>query len=822
MGSQEKRTREPGDYMHALLQDLRYAVRQLRQSPGFTLAAVLTLAIGIGANTAGYSIMDAVVLRPLAVPEMNRVLTIQEQQNHGDLKPVALANYEDWQSQNHSFEELAVHSTANMSLTGAGDAAHIEAEYVSPNFFSVMRTKALIGRIFEQGETQPGRESVTVLSYYFWKEHYDADAGVLGRRIELDKHAYTIVGVMPKKLQYPQTADLLLPLAPTAAQFANRSAHDYRVIGRLRKGVSTVQAQAEMNITEERLAQAYPATNLGWSVKLVPLLNDINGPLTALYFSMMQVATLFVLLVVCLNIANLQLARGIARRPEIAMRIALGAGRWRLMRQLLTENILLGLIGGAGGLLVALLQMHLTLIAMPARVARFLAGWNNISLNGHALAFSLLLAVAAGAISGFAPALAALRVNLVDQLKSGSRAIAGARRTRWLRNLFAGAQIALAMTLVIGAALMSKGMGAMLHSADRYDPAHMLTFTVHPPAARYDTPEKMAAWQNASLENLRALPGVKQAELTITLPFSDYGWLDDCQIENRPLVPGNFQSALRLPVSAGFFSEFHISLINGRFFSSSDDLRSQPVAVVSRRFVARYFPGENPLGHRIRMGAGRNDQTQWMTIVGIAEETDYSLYDRSHPAAIYMDAAQAPPGDPTYTILTNGDPLAIAPAARKALADIDPMLPLEEVKSYAQMMQEHVTGLGFVSRGLITDGLIALLLAAIGIFGVMANLVAERTREIGVRLAMGARREDVMSMMLRRAAWLAGSGVGIGLLLAFALAHGVANLIYGVRPDDPIIFAGITAAIAAIAIGSSWLPARRAARIDPMAALRDL
>jgi predicted permease len=753
---------------------------------------------------------------------MNRVLTIQEQQNHGDLKPVALANYEDWQSQNHSFEELAVHSTANMSLTGAGDAAHIEAEYVSPNFFSVMRTKALIGRIFEQGETQPGRESVTVLSYYFWKEHYDADAGVLGRRIELDKHAYTIVGVMPKKLQYPQTADLLLPLAPTAAQFANRSAHDYRVIGRLRKGVSTVQAQAEMNITEERLAQAYPATNLGWSVKLVPLLNDINGPLTALYFSMMQVATLFVLLVVCLNIANLQLARGIARRPEIAMRIALGAGRWRLMRQLLTENILLGLIGGAGGLLVALLQMHLTLIAMPARVARFLAGWNNISLNGHALAFSLLLAVAAGAISGFAPALAALRVNLVDQLKSGSRAIAGARRTRWLRNLFAGAQIALAMTLVIGAALMSKGMGAMLHSADRYDPAHMLTFTVHPPAARYDTPEKMAAWQNASLENLRALPGVKQAELTITLPFSDYGWLDDCQIENRPLVPGNFQSALRLPVSAGFFSEFHISLINGRFFSSSDDLRSQPVAVVSRRFVARYFPGENPLGHRIRMGAGRNDQTQWMTIVGIAEETDYSLYDRSHPAAIYMDAAQAPPGDPTYTILTNGDPLAIAPAARKALADIDPMLPLEEVKSYAQMMQEHVTGLGFVSRGLITDGLIALLLAAIGIFGVMANLVAERTREIGVRLAMGARREDVMSMMLRRAAWLAGSGVGIGLLLAFALAHGVANLIYGVRPDDPIIFAGITAAIAAIAIGSSWLPARRAARIDPMAALRDL
>ena len=807
--------------MHTLLQDLRYAVRQLRQSPGFTLAAVLTLAIGIGANTAGYSIMDAVVLRPLAVPEMNRLLTVQEQQNRGDLKPVALANYEDWQNQNQSFEELAVHSTANMSLTGAGDAAHIEAEYVSPSFFSVMRTKALIGRIFEQGETQPGRERIAVLSYYFWKEHYDADAGVLVRKIELDKQSYTIIGVMPKTLQYPPTADLLLPLAPTAAQLANRAAHDYRVIGRLRNGVSTAQAQAEMNVSAERLSQAYPATNLGWSVKLVPLLEEINGPLTPRYFRMMQVSTLFVLLVVCLNIANLQLARGIARRPEIAMRIALGASRWRLMRQLLTENILLGLIGGVGGLLVALLQMHLSLIAMPSRVARFLAGWNNISLNGRALAFSLLLAVAAGAISGFAPTLAALRVNLVDQLKSGSRAIAGARRTRWLRNLFAGAQIALAMTLVIGAALMSKGMGTMLHSADRYDPTHVLTFTVHPPAARYDTPEKMAAWQNASLENLRALPGVKQAELTITLPFSDYGWLDDCQIENRPMVPGNFQSALRLPVSAGFFSEFHIPLLNGRFFSPSDDLRSQPVAVVSREFVSRYFPGENPLGHRIRMGAGRNDQTQWMTIVGIAEETDYALYDRSHPTAIYLDAAQAPPGNPTYTILTNGDPLAIVPAARKALAGIDPVLPLEEAMSYAQMMQEHVTGLGFVARGLITDGLIALLLAAIGIFGVMANLVGERTREIGVRLAMGARREDVMSMMLRRAAWLAGSGVGVGLLLAFALAHGVANLLYGVRPDDPIIFVSITAFIAAVALGSSWLPAHRAAGIDPMVALRD-
>jgi predicted permease len=428
--------------------------------------------------------------------------------------------------------------------------------------------------------------------------------------------------------------------------------------------------------------------------------------------------------------------------------------------------------------------------------------------------------VGAGIVSGLAPAISALRVNLVDQLKSGSRAIAGAGRTRWLRNFFAAAQIALAVTLVIGAALMAKGMGSMVHMADRYNPSQMLTFSVHLPAARYDTPEKQAAWYAASLEKLRALPGVKQAELTATLPLSNYDVPDDCQIENRPLAPGSFQSALRLPVSDGYFSELHIALFSGRSFNASDDLRSQPVAVVSRGFVTRYFPAENPLGHHIRMGAGKN-QTAWLTIVGVVEETDYSLWERAHTAEVYMSTAQIPPQAAVFAVMSDGDPLALAPAARGALSELDSTLPMDRVESYSQFMHENLIGLMFVARGLDIDGAIALLLAAIGIFGVMANLVAERTREIGVRLAMGARREDVMRMILRRAAWLTGSGVGIGLLLAFALAHGVANLLYGVSPDDPVIFTGITAAIIAIALGSSWLPARRAARIDPMVALRD-
>jgi len=806
--------------MQTLYEDLRYALRQLRQSPGFTITAVLTLAIGIGANAGLFSVMDAVVFRPLAVPHLDRVMTVYEQQNRGDNERVALANFADWQRQSRSFEEMAVHTNADMSLTGAGDAAHVQAEYASPSFFSVLQTSAFLGRYFGPGETQPGQNNVAVLNYGFWKSQFGSDSGILGRKIELDQRTYTVIGVMPRTLQYPSTADLFLPFAPTAAQFANRTAHDYLIVGRLRHGVTPAQAQQEMSAIAQRLSQQYPATNQGWTVKVEPLLEGINGDLTPLYFGLMQGAALFVLLVVCANIANLQFARGIARRPEIAMRTALGASRWRVLRQLLTENILLGILGAAAGLLVAQLYLHLTLITMPARVARYMAGWSHIALNGRALALSMLLAIGAGVVAGFAPALQALRMNLVDQLKSGSRAIAGSGRSRWPRNVFAIAQISLAVALVIGAALMSKGMTAMTHSSDRYDPSHMLTFSVHPPAARYDKPEKLAAWYNRSQDALQALPGVKHAELTNALPNSDWAWLDDCQIENRPLAPGKFQSAMHMTVSGGFLAAFHIQVISGRGFNQDDNLQSLPVAVVSRRFVARYFPGENPLGHRIRMGSAK-DQTPWLTIVGVAEEADYTMFLRMDTGAVYVNSAQLPAPSTTYSVIVDGDPLSVALAARKALAALDPALPLDDVETYAQFMHERLVGLEYVAVGLGVDALIALLLAAIGIFGVMANLVAERTREIGVRLAMGAQREDVLRMILRRATILTGVGLVVGLLLALGLAHGVANLFYGVSPYDPTVFGSITAVIALIAMVSSWIPARRAAAIDPMVALRD-
>jgi putative ABC transport system permease protein len=805
--------------VQTLLQDLRYAVRQLRKSPGFALAAVITLSIGIGANTAIFSSMDAVVLRPLAVPQLDRVMTVAEQQERGGYEQVALANYEDWARQSRSFEDLAIRRRADMSLTGVGDAAHIQAAITSANFFTVLRAKPVLGRVFAESECAPGRDAVAVLNYGFWQRRFAADPAVLGRKIELDQREYTIVGVMPKTLQYPSDADIFTPLAPTAEQLSDRTRHDYLVAGRLRSGVTVKQAQAEMQAIATHLAEAYPASNQGRSVHVEPLLDGINGEFTPLYYKLVMGATLFVLLVVCANVANLQFARGIARRPEIAMRTALGAGRFRLTRQLLTENILLGLVGAAGGIGFAALYLRVTLIVMPERVARYMSGWSNISLNGRALAFSILLAVTAGIVAGFAPALQALRINLVDQLKAGSRSAIGSAGSRRLKNFFAVAQVSLAVALVIGAALISKGMRAMTHLADTYEPAKLLTFNVTLPEARYDTPQKRTAWFNASLEKLRQLPGVTHAEVGSALPYSDAAWMDNVTMENRPVVPGKFQSALHLSVSEGYFPSFRIGIVAGRAFNGGDTLTSVPVAVVSRKFVAQYFPGENAIGHRIRMG---NKETEpWLTIVGIAEDTQYSMWFPEINPEVYIDEAQLPPFGITYAVTTRGNASALAPAARKALAGIDPALPLDVLMSYEQYIHEMLIGLTYVAAMLGMDAGIALLLAAIGIFGVMANLVGERTREIGVRLAVGARREDVLRMVLRRASILTAVGVGTGLVMAFALARATAYLLRGVRPDDPVVFSTITVTIALIAIGSSWIPARRAARIEPMAALHD-
>lgn len=806
-----------------MLADCKYALRQLRKTPGFTLTALLTLALGIGVNAAVFSVMDAIVLRPLAVPNLNRVMTVAEDRGRGKFayEWVTAPNYEDWKQQSRSFASLAVFKQYSMSLTGAGDAAHVSAQRTSADFFDVMKIGAFLGRVYRADECQPGHDGEAVLSYSFWQKEFGSDPHVLGRKIDLDDRAYTVIGVMPWGMVYPPATDIYLPWAPTPAQLQDRAAHDYMVVGRLRGGVKPEQADAELRGIAARLQKLYPGTNLGWSAKVEPLLDNISGDLTPLYMRLMLGGTLFVLLIVCANIANLQFARGIARRPEIAMRTALGASRRVLLRQLLAENLLLALAGAGGGLLVAWLDLHLCLIAMPPRVARYVAGWYTIHLNGRALAFTMVLAVAAGIVSGMAPALEAMRVNLADQLKAGSRTETGGGRSHRLRNFFAAAQIAMAAALVIGSALMCKGMWNTLRFGDVYRPNQVLTFDITLPAAHYGSDQQKAEWYRASLEKLRALPGTQHAALTTMMPYGDGWWTDDFRIENRPQEPGKFLSAVRLTVSSDYFATFGIPILSGRGFHSGDGLTTDPVVVVSRTFAQRYFPGEDPIGHRIQMSAARDSHEPWVRIVGIVGDAAYEWVDQTPQPAMYRDSAQAPPEAMQYALTTTGNPLALAPAVRKTLASMDAALPLDNMETYAQNLHEQTTGLMYATAMLAVDAVIALLLAAIGIYGVMANLVAERRREIGVRLAMGARREDVLRMILRRAAVLTGLGTAAGVVMAVLLARGIASLLYGVRPDDPTVFGGIVVAIAAIALGSSWLPARHAAGVDPMEALRE-
>ncbi|HET8635414.1 MAG TPA: ABC transporter permease, partial [Acidobacteriaceae bacterium] len=411
-----------------MLNDLKFALRQLRKSPGFTVTAVLTLAIGIGVNTAMFSVTDATMLRPLAIPDLGRVVALSEIQNRDTPKWVALGNYEEWAQQSRSFEGLAVRTDEYLNMTGAGDAARVQAAAVSPNCLGLLQVHPLIGHDFSAEDAHPGRDDKALLSYSLWQRQFGGEADIAGKKLELDGRAYTVIGVMPKTVNFPLATDLYVPLAPTPAQMRDRNDREYHVIGRLRSGVSVQAAQAEMDGIAAQLAKTYPATNVGWGVKVEPLLENVTGPLTPLIMKLILAATGIVLLIVCANVANLQFARGLGRRNEMAVRTALGGQRLRLMRQLLAENVLLGLLGAAGGLVLAKLDLQMVLAMMPDHVSRWVAGWNNIALNGRALALSIAVAVAAGVVSGLAPAREALRVDLVEHLKADGRTATGSAR----------------------------------------------------------------------------------------------------------------------------------------------------------------------------------------------------------------------------------------------------------------------------------------------------------------------------------------------------------------------------------------------------------
>jgi putative ABC transport system permease protein len=804
-----------------MLNDVRYGLRALRHNPGFTLAAVLALALGIGANTAIFSVADAFLLKPMPLPQIDRLVMLFEQHSSQSADwnsdHVAPANYLDWTRQAKSFERMAAFEYVDFNLTGQGDPERVLGAMVSGDFFTALGEKPLLGRTFVPEEDRPGSGQVAVLSYGLWQRLYGADPGVLGKIIHIDSKNYAAIGVMPKDFHFPVAAELWTPLAMDAQEQAIRSKYYLKVVGRLKTGVPMEQARSEMQTIARRLADAYPQTNSGWSVRMVPVRKYFSGELTFRYTVMLMCAVGFVLLIACANVANLQFARAASRQKEIAVRTAMGASRWRVVRQLLTESVLLGLGGAALGLLLGQWSLDLILANMPPEVARFVGGWDQIRLDGRTFVFTVMIALLAGIVSGLAPAFVSSKPDLNATLKEGTRgSSAGGARAR-LRNVLLVGEVALALILLVGAGLMVKGVRALLHVNQNFTPKSLLTMRLALPESKYKERRQIAHLYDRALSALQAIPGVGAAALATNLPYGDGNSLGVLLIDGRPdPAPGELRMALVENVSPNYFRAMHVALRQGRGLNDGDGPDSQRVAIIGEALARHYFPGEDPLGKRIRL----NNTDPWMTIVGVAEDIRYSWIDRDPQPAVYRPYRQTSSPYTYLAVRASGDPMRLVPAIRLQMATLDAELPVSEIKTLDRVISESVLGLSYVAVMMTVLGVIAVVLACVGVYGVMSYTVSERTREIGIRIALGAEWTDVLRAVIARSMLVTAAGMAMGFVVSVLLARVLASLIFGVSATDWQTFGGISLALAASALFASYVPARRATRVDPVIALR--
>ena len=799
-------------------QDVRFAFRMLAKSPAFTVVAVLTLALGIGANTAIFSMADAFLVRPISLPGVDRLAIVSGYQK----APASAADYLDWKAQSRSFEQLAAYRQDDINLTGAGQPERVVGSYVTPDFFATVGVAPLIGRAFSANEGMPRGDQVVILSQGLWKQHFSGDPGVLGKTVDLNGQSCTIVGVMPGDFDFPVPSDLWRPLAFTPAERADRATRALNAMGRLRSGVSFVQAQAEMSTIGRRLAQSYPVADKDLTVRVMPISEFVEGDITRSYTFMLLIVAGVVLLIACSNLANLQLARSTARQREVAVRTALGASRWRIVRLLLVENLMMGVLGGAVSIALAGWTLNQMGSSMPADIARLIPGWYEIRVDGRVLLFTLAVAILSGVIAGLMPALNASRTALNESLKAGPGAGGSPARQR-MRSAFVVVQIVVALVLVVSAALMVKGFGKLAQTQESYAPEHMLVMAVNLPASRYATESARELFYRQALRKLRAMPEVTDAETFYTIPLSNDGsdW-HDFQIEgSAPPARGRGRgpAAVLQTISAGYFSMLNIPVQQGRAFSDADQAGSQRVAIVSQKLANYYWPHESALGQHIRLG-GAESRGPWLTIVGVASNVLYDWTDQLPEPAIYVPYEQAPLAATVLAIRTNTDAVGLAQSARAALASIDPQSPAFNVMPLANAIRESIVGLADVAGMMAAIGLIALVIALVGVYGVLAYFVAGRTHEFGVRMALGALPRDILRLLLWRGASLAGVGMIIGLPLAVVVARLLAGLIYGTSSMDWGVFAGIAALLLGVICAACLVPARRAMRVDPMVALR--
>jgi len=803
-------------FLETLIQDVRYGLRQLRRNPGFTAVAVLTLALGIGANTAVFDVVNSVVLQPLPYHDPERLVSIwQTYQGYADI-PVSTPNVDSWRIQNHVFKEIAAYRVQrSFTLTGQGEAQRLQGTYVTSNFFRTLGTEPLLGRGFDGNQDRPEARPEVILTHALWSGVFHSDLGIVGKTVDLDGKVYTVLGIMSTGFRFPNWTDFWLPLGQMGKdELTSRVYHPLNVIARLKSGVSVLRAQMEMTTISSREQLQYPKTDEGWGVRVVSLHQQLVGTAQEALLILLA-ATVLVLLIACANVANLLLARAAGRQKEVAVRKALGASRARLIRQMLTESIILAFAGSALGLTLA--QGGLKLI--PALGQEAIPQVRPIQLDAKVLAFMLITALMTGILFGLAPALKSRKLNLVSSLNAGTRNSTAGFQSGRTRSFLVITQVGLAMIVLMGSGLLLRTFEFLLNVDPGFDVHHVLTARISLLDLQHSAAGQQEIFYRQLLDKVKELPDVKAAGLTDVLPLSrESNFKTRFLVEGQTLSPGETYPVAELrTVYPGYVGALRIPLIQGRLFTKADFARSSvPPVIINRRLAERFFHSEDPIGKKINAGPeGRSPS--WARVVGVIGDIKEFGLDSRPEYAMYFCGSNA---EMYLVVRTVSNPLSFSGPVRKLITKLDQSVPVSDVMTMQQRLSASLARRRFSMVLLGVFAVLALTLAAVGISGVISHSVSRRTHEIGIRMALGARKGDVLKMVVGQGLKLAIIGVVIGIAGALALTRYLASLLYGVKPTDPLTFIAVTLILIAIALLACYIPARRAAKMDPMVALR--
>ncbi len=811
------------------MNDLRFALRQLRKSPGFTLTAVIALALSIGANTAIFSAINTLLLRPLPVEDLDRLVFSVAMREGFDPFGSSLLEFAADKQRNHSFSSMGAAMQRSFNLTGRGEPERARGASIMADYLTTLGVKPILGRGFTNAEDRPGGPAVALISYGRWQKHFGGDPSIIGETLNLEGRSHTIIGVMPPGFDLPAAAEIWVPLQINidSLPLADRAAPMYEVVAKLRPGISIEKADAESKSIARQLEHEYPQLRRGWTVKLIwlrqQLLGDLAGKVSKALFALMA-GVVFLLLICCANVANLQLARGITRAREFALRRALGASRWRLVRQLLTESMLLAVLGGVGGLLLAHWVVPVLAAMNPIQGISLATFFHNFKIDGRVLSFALLVTLATGVIFGLIPALkSAGERDVMPCLKQGDQRVGvSAPGRRWLDGLIV-AEIAVAMTLLVAGGLMLQSFNRLQHVDLGFRPDHLLTMKMVLPASKYSEHRQRVAFADQVLERIKNLPGVISAGTTTNIPLErEIAYDSVFDVEGRPRPnPNDVPITSHRLVSPDYLKTVGVTLIKGRLIDDGDRADRLPVVVISEELARQAWPEEDPLGKRIKRVRG-DQNFPWMTVIGVIKDVKEDLFNyRINRPVWYVPYAQLENNFPLNLVVrTSGDPASATAAVREAVHAIDPDQPISNVMT----MNENLSGVLVTERfGAILMSLLAasgLLIAALGLYGVMAYSVSQRTAEIGLRVAIGARPRHVLKLILGQGLKLTLLGVAIGLTAVWCLTRLLANLLFGVSATDPATIVLISLLFTGVALLACLLPARRALAVDPIQALR--